>query len=287
MISHAKTARNWELWRAYRTGNLTQKEVAARFGLTGSRVADICNKIDRHLANALINGAAAGEQGRDARANLTEVHLQLSDTLPYGAKHPAKPWRQFPDTIHNLWTFERISGTAEKYYRIVPDSASATLSMVKPDGFAEKPLVETPAPPINGLTKVLDLPLSARTRHCLKNEGYETLAELLALDDPALEALLKAQNFGRKSLRELREFLAHLKGQVEVADPADLERRLEQAQTAIADLRAKVREQDAALKREYAFVAKLRNILAKLTKEMTVGELREAGISIDLRVAKD
>lgn len=286
MITHAKTERNWNIWKIYRTGTRTQKEVALEFGITHSRIADISKKLDRHLANALVNGSAAGEQGRDARAQLTELHLQVSDTPPY-IKDAARPWLQAASTLRDLWTFEPIPNTAGKYYRVVADREQADLSMVKPKGFAEKPLVETPAPPIDGLTKINDLPLSVRTINCLKNDGFETLAEILALGQPELEALLKVPNFGRKSLRELLAFIAHIKGQSEAPDPEELQRRLQQATDTIVLLRAKIREQDAALQREYAFVSKLRNVLAKLTGDMTVDELREAGVNVELRVKKD
>lgn len=287
MITHAKTERNWKIWTTYRAGGISQMEIARQFGITSSRIGDICNKLDRHLANALVNGSAAGEQGRDARAQLSELNLQLSDNPPYGPQNPARPWRKAAETIRNLWTFEPIPDTAGKYYRVVADRSQADLLMVKPKRFAEKPLAETPAPPINGMTKVKDLPLSSRTTNCLRNEGFETLAELLALGRPELEALLKAPNFGRKSLRELCDFLAHIKGQSETPDPEELQRRLQEATDTVVALRTKIKEQEAALQREYAFVSKLRGVLAKLTRDMSVGELRDAGVEVEMRVKKD
>lgn len=287
MITHAKTERNWKIWATYRAGGVSQREVAQQFGITISRIGNICKKLDRHLTNALINGSAAGQQGRDARAHLSELHLQLSDSGSYFRQSTPTPWIQSPDTLRNLWTFEPIPGTAGKYYRVVADPSKADLSMVKPEGFSEKPLVETPAPPINALTKISDLPLSIRTTNCLKNDGFKTLAEVLALGQSEMEALLKLPNFGRKSLRELRDFIAHIKSQSETPDPEELQRRLQAATDTVVELRAKIKEQDAALQREYAFVTKLRGVLAKLTRDMSVGELRDAGVEVEMRVKKD
>lgn len=49
------------------------------------------------------------------------------------------------------------------------------------------------------------LRLSCRPAHCLKNEGCETIGDILAHTE---EELLRMPNFGRVSLRELKQALA-------------------------------------------------------------------------------
>ena len=51
-------------------------------------------------------------------------------------------------------------------------------------------------------TPITELELSVRAENCLKNEGIKTIGELSMKSD---SDLLCVPNFGRKSLRELRE----------------------------------------------------------------------------------
>lgn len=53
--------------------------------------------------------------------------------------------------------------------------------------------------------RVAYLPLSTRTRNCLKRAGIIRVSDLLA---SSMAGLLKLQNFGRKSLNEVIAFLA-------------------------------------------------------------------------------
>lgn len=49
-----------------------------------------------------------------------------------------------------------------------------------------------------------ELELSVRTAHCLKNLGIRTVGQLAATTEAEL---LRSENFGRKSLKELKEIL--------------------------------------------------------------------------------
>ena len=55
-------------------------------------------------------------------------------------------------------------------------------------------------------TQLEDLELSVRTANCLQNAGIETVAQLA---DKTENELLKLKNFGRKSLKEIRQLLAY------------------------------------------------------------------------------
>ena len=73
----------------------------------------------------------------------------------------------------------------------------------------------TPTDELFDLTPVRDLPLTVRTDNCLHNEGLKTVGEVLARSDIEL---LRMPNFGKKSLRELKEVLAaHRRKQRETA----------------------------------------------------------------------
>ena len=64
----------------------------------------------------------------------------------------------------------------------------------------------TPVEQLFDDTTVKDLELSARAENCLHNEGLKTIGEVSAKSDGDL---LRIPNFGRKSLRELKEAIAH------------------------------------------------------------------------------
>ena len=55
--------------------------------------------------------------------------------------------------------------------------------------------------------EVDELDLSVRTANCLRDAGIERVAQLRALSD---QQLLDLKNFGRRSLREVRDVLEHL-----------------------------------------------------------------------------
>ena len=75
----------------------------------------------------------------------------------------------------------------------------------------------TPVAELFDDTPVKDLELSTRTAHCLHNEGLKTVGEVMAKRDGEL---LRIPNFGQKSLRELKQVLAHhRRKQQETASP--------------------------------------------------------------------
>jgi len=51
-----------------------------------------------------------------------------------------------------------------------------------------------------------DLELSCRAENCFRNEGLETAGEIADMSD---RELLRVPNFGKKSLKEVRELLAY------------------------------------------------------------------------------
>jgi len=54
-------------------------------------------------------------------------------------------------------------------------------------------------------TPLRQLELSVRAFNCLKNEGFNTIGDVLKCDEPEL---LRIPNFGRKSLNEFNELVA-------------------------------------------------------------------------------
>jgi DNA-directed RNA polymerase subunit alpha len=72
-------------------------------------------------------------------------------------------------------------------------------------GSLEKQVVEPTRTPGFGDTPIEDLELGVRSYNCLKREGIETVADLVAKSD---QELMCIPNFGRKSIEEVRERLA-------------------------------------------------------------------------------
>ena len=68
----------------------------------------------------------------------------------------------------------------------------------------------TPVEQLFDDTTVKELELSIRADQCLHNEGLKTIGEVLAKSD---NELLRMPNFGRKSLRELKEAIAYYRRQ--------------------------------------------------------------------------
>lgn len=66
----------------------------------------------------------------------------------------------------------------------------------------------TPVAEIFDLTPVAELELSSRADNCLNNEGLKTVGEVMAKSDGEL---LRIPNFGKKSLRELKQAIAAYK----------------------------------------------------------------------------
>jgi DNA-directed RNA polymerase subunit alpha len=74
-----------------------------------------------------------------------------------------------------------------------------------PVGAIEQPAVEAPRSSGYETTPIEELELGVRSYNCLKREGVETVADLLAKSD---QELMCIPNFGRKSIEEVRERLA-------------------------------------------------------------------------------
>jgi DNA-directed RNA polymerase alpha subunit len=91
-------------------------------------------------------------------------------------------------------------------------------------------------------TDVLDLSLdnfgiSTRLRNCLDNEGITTLRQVVVMSD---QELLRIQNFGIHSLRELKQLIheeAHISlNAVSAKTPRTIEERLERIEVLLAIL---------------------------------------------------
>lgn len=159
--------------------------------------------------------------------------------------------------------------------------------MTEPAGYVEP---EAPAPkaaPIDNTTRIGHLALSARTTHCLLNANYRLLGDIIDLTEEQLEGLLEQPNFGKKSLAELREFLNAMRGMQPEASREDLLAALRKTKADYTALKAAHKElevQMAAVKRHNT---KLRSVLSGFAANMTIGQLREAGVQVDLLVTKD
>jgi hypothetical protein len=286
-MSTENEERNWGVWVMYRTGDYTQCQVGERFGVSAGRVPQITRQIDRYVRSVIGIGLSSGTRARSARKWLDELHLELCVDPSEGSTR--NPWLRLPDTVFDLWTSKPayVSPYNDPHYRIAKGPGPGIISMVKPYGWVEPDVSAPPAPPpeINAETKIADLPLSARVANCLRNDNYEKLGDLLKLTEGELHELLKAPNFGKKSLTELREFLYAVRGQP--PQPPQPRSEFDEAKAEIKALKAKLTASEAEVAREYAFVNKLRAVLTKLVENVTVAELRKAGIYVDVRVNKD
>lgn len=77
-------------------------------------------------------------------------------------------------------------------------------------------LHETPFPKKNLPEDIKEWSISIRTANCLHYADVRTLSELLSLTE---SELLKTPNFGRKSLNELKQYIAPLKFAAYDAEP--------------------------------------------------------------------
>ena len=91
--------------------------------------------------------------------------------------------------------------------RILQDQLNLFINFEEPTAQA---LIEAPTEPVfnkNLLRKVDELELSVRSANCLKNDNIIYIGDLVQKTE---QEMLRTPNFGRKSLNEIKEVLAHM-----------------------------------------------------------------------------
>jgi len=91
--------------------------------------------------------------------------------------------------------------------RILQDQLNLFINFEEPTAQA---LIESPTEPVfnkNLLRKVDELELSVRSANCLKNDNIIYIGDLVQKTE---QEMLRTPNFGRKSLNEIKEVLAHM-----------------------------------------------------------------------------
>ena len=53
MAGNGKPDRNWEIWRRYKGGGITDKQLGVEFGISTSRASQIVRKLDRKIRGVL------------------------------------------------------------------------------------------------------------------------------------------------------------------------------------------------------------------------------------------
>lgn len=291
MLIEDRIKRNWKVWSMYRTGQYTQKQVGDRFGISGQRVAQISRKIDRKFATAL--NRPHWPEGRQARAHLHTVALELSveDQKPE-TYDPSRPWMWLGKPLRHLWTREPVPGAPKEggcWFAPANKNTRNPIIMAAPAGYVEpeQPSAAPTSSTIDNTTPIGDLPLSTRTVNTLLNDDYKTLGDIIDFTEEQFNALLAVPNFGKKSLNELREFLHDIRSTQPEASREDLLAALGKAKADHKALEAAYKDLEikmAAVKRHNT---KLRGVLSGFASNMTIGQLREAGVQVDLLVTKD
>ena len=91
--------------------------------------------------------------------------------------------------------------------RILTDQMQLFINFEEPSISADKEEVLEPAFNVNLLRKVDELELSVRSANCLKNDNIIYIGDLVQKTEGEM---LRTPNFGRKSLNEIKEVLAHM-----------------------------------------------------------------------------
>ncbi len=91
--------------------------------------------------------------------------------------------------------------------RILQDQFQLFINFDEPRAILEEERLEEPAFNKNLLRKVEELELSVRSANCLKNDNIVYIGDLVQKTE---SEMLRTPNFGRKSLNEIKEVLAHM-----------------------------------------------------------------------------
>ena len=87
--------------------------------------------------------------------------------------------------------------------RVLQEQLMSLVNFEDPEETAEVEVEEDAVPPVL-LQKIVDLPITARSANCLRNENIVYVGDLVVLTE---SDMMRMTNFGRKSLEELRELL--------------------------------------------------------------------------------
>lgn len=296
-MSATDHARNWKLWYGYRASDMGLAEVGAALNVSATRVAQICHKYDGYVRRSLLD--PTHKDAENLRQYIPEgFRLIITDEEPEVPGNKNRPWSVAMDgPIFNPWTGVPIPEAAAYctsgrtyYYRtakIGEDGAvlvAAPKDLSKPGSKSAKP--DRPTYPSD--TPISEIFTDVRAINCLLNDNRPTLGDLVGLTN---EYLLALPNLGRRTLRYIRGTLSEIGfEQPSTIDPnSEIEvlrdkynkvrRKLSGAEIRIAAL-----EHDLFVEKNYT--SKLRSILSKLTGDMSIRELREVGINVDLRVTR-
>lgn len=291
-MSNEQTERNWAIWRAYCLSERTLADVGAEYGVAASRIGDIRKKLTKRVERAMI-APLKNYAGRFVAATLDTVSLIFAIDNEQ-ATHRNRPWNFTTRQLYNPWTGVPIAEAAKYFtsgeevtycWRIAKPTEAGAVTLTRPESWsAAKPPVKEETTELAFNTPIQQLPLRVRTRNGLLNNGYKTLADVLTIDRNKLNETLKWFNFGRKSYGDLAEFLYSQNGlKTETTELRQLNEQL----VKVAQLKGRVAELEGMLKTEYAYIEKLRGILAKMARDYTVDELRKLGVSVEARVKKD
>lgn len=286
MLIGDRIKRNWKIWSLYRSGDYTLKEIGGRFGIAGSRVAQIAHRMDRKLTTALTRPHLPG--AREVRAHLHTIALEVRNEKPQNER-PTRAWFWISEPLRHLWTGELVPGASNTDCWFAPATKDTVnpIVMTEPAGYVEPEMPAPKAAPIDNATKLRDLSLSTRTTHCLLNANFSVLGDIIDLTEEQLEGLLELPNFGKKSLAELREFLNVMRGMQPEASREDLLAALKKTKADYTALKAAHKELEAQMAAVKRHNTKLRGVLSGFAANMTIGQLREAGVQVDLLVTKD
>lgn len=296
-MSATDHARNWKLWYGYRASDMGLAEVGAALDVSASRVAQICHKYDGYVRRSLLD--PTHKDAENLRQYIPEgFRLIITDEEPELPGNKNRPWSVAMDgPIFNPWTGVPIPEAAAYctsgrtyYYRtakIGEDGAvlvAAPKDLSKPGPKSAKP--DRPTYPSD--TPISEIFTDVRAVNCLKNDNRHTLGDLVGLTN---EYLLALPNLGRRTLRYIRGTLSEIG--FEPPRPIDPNSEIEvlrdkynkvHHKLSSAEIRIAVLEHDLFVEKNYT--SKLRSILSKLTGDMSIRELREVGINVDLRVTR-
>ena len=125
-----------------------------------------------------------------------------------GERHPARVGRETDFDRLNLevWTDGAVAPVDAVAYaaKILKDQLSIFINFEEPE---EAPsLLKEEAEPLNPhlFRSVDELELSVRSANCLQNANIKTIGDLVQKTEAEM---LKTKNFGRKSLKEIKEIL--------------------------------------------------------------------------------
>jgi DNA-directed RNA polymerase subunit alpha len=115
--------------------------------------------------------------------------------------------------VGQITDYDKLSMEIETDGTVTPEDAVALAARIlfinfdEPRAIPEEERLEEPAFNKNLLRKVEELELSVRSANCLKNDNIVYIGDLVQKTE---SEMLRTPNFGRKSLNEIKEVLAHM-----------------------------------------------------------------------------